>query len=231
VATVITVQSTAGLRSARPVDARTLLRQVREIIRHENVRSIKIGALGSSSNARALARYLPTIAGNAPVVLDPVMRPTRGAGRLLDRGGHRSILRMLENVTVVTPNVLEAEALLGVRIRSLEDAERAGHELVGLGARAALVKGGHLPKRAAGNGVVDVLVIGRKVVRLRGPRVRHSAHGTGCMLSSLIAGRLARAATVDDAAIEEAVGWATRELRRALARPLRIGDGLLVLSP
>jgi hydroxymethylpyrimidine/phosphomethylpyrimidine kinase len=138
---------------------------------------------------------------------------------------------MLDSVTVVTPNVPEAEALLGVRIRSLEDAERAARELVRLGARAALVKGGHLPKRATRNGVVDVLAVGRKVVRLRGPRVAHAAHGTGCMLSSLIAGRLAHSATADDAAVEEAVRWATRELRRALARPLRIGDGLLVLSP
>ncbi len=229
--TVVTVQSTAGLRSAHPVDQRTLIRQVREIILHENVRSIKIGALGSSSNARAVARLLPALARDAPVVLDPVMRPTLGAKRLLDRGGLRAILGMLESVTVVTPNVPEAEALLGVRIRSVEDAERAARALVELGARAALVKGGHLPARAARDGVVDVLALGHRVTRFRGPRVDEAPHGTGCTLSSLIAGHLARAANIDDVAVEDAVAWAKRELRRALARPLRIGDGLLVLSP
>src|SRR5579859_8198396 len=93
--TVVTVQSTAGLRSAHSISARTLLRQVSEIMRHENVRSIKIGALGSSSNARAIARHLPKLARDIPVVLDPVMRPTLGRGsRLLERGALRSVLRM-----------------------------------------------------------------------------------------------------------------------------------------
>src|SRR6476659_6310061 len=82
-ATLVTVQSTAGMRSSRPVETRLLLEQIREVFAHQNIRSIKIGALGSASNARGVARWLATLRGRVAVVLDPVIRPTNGRTRLL----------------------------------------------------------------------------------------------------------------------------------------------------
>src|SRR5439155_23073615 len=118
--------------------------------------------------------------------------------------------------------------LLGASIASIEDAERAARSLVEMGARAALVKGGHLPGGPRGV-VTDVLAIGGETRRLRAPRVEAVPHGTGCTLSSLVAGRLAPARSIDDAAIVAAVRWAKRRLARGLARSLRIGDGLSVI--
>jgi len=179
-----------------------------------------------------VARFVVTMRGRVPVVLDPVLRATRGQGqaRLLDPAALDVVRRMLKHVTVVTPNVPEAETLLGARVRSVEDAERAAVALVRLGARAALVKGGHLPRRTSGS-VTDVLAVGDRIVRFRAPRVAGEVHGTGCTLSSLIAGRLARARKVDDDALVDAIGWAKQMLRRALARPLSIGEGPRVMAP
>src|SRR5258706_10234996 len=109
--TLLTIQSTSGLRASRPVETRTLLEQVRELELHQRIRSIKIGALGSASNARGIARYLATLGGRVPIVLDPVLRATRGRGqaRLLEAAALEVLRNMLKYVTVVTPNALEAE--------------------------------------------------------------------------------------------------------------------------
>jgi hydroxymethylpyrimidine/phosphomethylpyrimidine kinase len=229
VVAVTTVQSTAGLRSSRPVPSRQLLEQLRELRRHERIRSIKIGALGSAANARAIGRWLATVRG-IPVVLDPVMRASRGASRarLLERAAGPALFALMKRVTLVTPNAEEAATLLEMPVRSIRDAERAARALVLLGPRAALVKGGHLD--LGSREATDVLAIGRRLVHFRAARVKEELHGTGCALSSLIAGRLARARRIDDDAIVGAVRWAKRKLTRALARPLEIGDGLRVLS-
>jgi len=242
-ATVLTVQTTAGLRAAHPVDSALLLRQIRELFLHQNIRSIKIGALGSASNARVVARWLGTAARRVPVVFDPVMQATLGSNTSLlgPPSSNHILLAIAKRATVVTPNVPEAQAMLRARILSVEDAERAARELVRLGARAALVKGGHLPARSSTEATTDVLAVGRHLFHLKARRVRSVVHGTGCTLASLIAGRLARAASsqvatrarpaVSDDAIIDAVRWAKRHLRRALAHPWRIGDGSQVIDP
>ena len=80
VASVLTVQSTRGLRRVVPVDARVWVAQARVVLADQNVRAIKTGALGSAANVRAAAK----LAGRVPLVVDPVMIPTRGRARLLD---------------------------------------------------------------------------------------------------------------------------------------------------
>jgi hydroxymethylpyrimidine kinase/phosphomethylpyrimidine kinase len=231
VVAVSTIQSTSGLRSSHPVGAPLLLRQIRELWSRQNIRSIKIGALGSLENTRAVARWLATISDRVPVVIDPVLRASRGqrSARLLDERATSLLLGMAKLAAVITPNVPEAEALLGERIRSVRDAERAANRLVAAGARAALVKGGHLPTRSSPEGTTDVLAVRGSVFHLRARRVKTKLHGTGCTLASLIAGKLALAQHVDDDAIVAAVRWAKKELGRALARPVSIGPGLLVL--
>ena len=90
--------------------------------------------------------FLRTHSPKVPVVIDPVMRSTRGArgALLLEAGAKRALLDMIDLATVITPNISEAESFLGVQITSLGDAESAARALVKRGARAALVKGGHL---------------------------------------------------------------------------------------
>ncbi len=233
VVTVVTVQSTAGVLSTHPVPTRQVLDQIRELCARQRIRSIKIGALGSRPNVKGVARLLRTIASRIPVVLDPVMRPTLGAraARLLDDDARSALLDMIGLATVVTPNIAEAEAFLGTRIASLAHAEDAARALVRAGARAALVKGGHLIEGRRAHQTTDVLAVGDRIVHFRAPRIPGSIHGTGCTLASLIAGRLAHARRVDDEAIVDAISWAKQRLKRALRRAIRIGPGQLVFSP
>jgi hydroxymethylpyrimidine/phosphomethylpyrimidine kinase len=227
---VLTVQSTAGLRASEPVPTAQLLLQVRELWAHQNVKAIKIGALGSLANVRGVTRWLAGLHGKVPIVIDPVLRASRGRrdAALLESAGVAALLAMLELATVVTPNAREAEALLGWRVRSLAEAEHAARALVDLGARAALVKGGHLG--ASTGDVTDVLAVGRRFIHLRAPRVRAVPHGTGCTLASLIAGKLAAAGRAGDSEIVAAVRWAKRRLAARIAAPLRVGAGQLVMS-
>jgi hydroxymethylpyrimidine/phosphomethylpyrimidine kinase len=227
---VLTVQSTAGLRASEAVPTARVLAQVRELWARENVKAIKIGALGSLANVRGVSRWLSGLRGKVPIVIDPVLRASRGKpdAPLLETAGIAALLEMVELATVVTPNALEAEALLGERVRSLGDAEGAARALVARGARSVLVKGGHLVGGATRE-TTDVLAVGERVIHLKAPRVSTVPHGTGCTLASLIAGKLAAAGQARDADIVAAARWAKKELAARIARPWRVGAGQLVM--
>jgi hydroxymethylpyrimidine/phosphomethylpyrimidine kinase len=223
VAAVLTVQSTSGLRAAHTVRTKLVLEQAREVLSHQRVGAIKTGALGSSANLKAVAHLLaehPRI----PVVIDPVMMPTRGAGRLLAERALGALRReLLPRATLVTANVPEAEAITGTRILDVEAATRAAVAIRALGAQAVLVKGGHL----AGPESIDVLCTDKGIVLLAGKRVKlpNGLHGGGCTLASLIAGRLA----LGDALLP-AVKWAKKVHAAALVLPRDVGGELRVLA-
>jgi hydroxymethylpyrimidine/phosphomethylpyrimidine kinase len=138
----------------------------------------------------------------------------------------------LPRATLATVNVAEAEALLGAPVRTVADARDAARELARGGARAVLVKGGHMEGAMA----VDVLAVDGAIVELRARRlVLPPMHGTGCTLASLVAGRLAqgragqRARRIGRVALIDAVRWAKRAHHRALARAVDIGEGARVV--
>ena len=219
---VSTVQSTSGLRAARPVAASVWKTQAREVLAHQRVRAFKLGALGSAANVRAAGELLAT-RRDMPAVVDPVLVPTRGQARLLSEHALRTLRRdLVPRATIVTANAPEAEALTGSRVTNLREARAAAAMLVSMGARAALVKGGHL----SGASSVDVLFHDGEWTELGAPRLRlrRPVHGGGCALSSLIAGRLA----CGDG-IPRAVRFAKRALHAALARAIDVGGDLAVL--
>ncbi|HEY3819418.1 MAG TPA: bifunctional hydroxymethylpyrimidine kinase/phosphomethylpyrimidine kinase [Polyangiaceae bacterium] len=228
---VVTVQSTAGLRSARAVPAREVAAQAGEVLRHQRVRAVKIGALGSESNVRAVASLLGRYPG-VPVVVDTPMLPTRGKARLLSAGAVAALRdELLPRATLVTVNAEEAHALVGEPVPTVGAAHDAARALVKMGARAALVKGGHLGP-ATGPSAIDVLAIGGQVVELRARRLAIGAvHGTGCTLASLIAGRLATrdGARVDAEGLVAAIRWAKRVHHAALARAADVGGAMRVV--
>lgn len=232
VAAVLTVQSTRGLARVEAVSKRTWLEQARRVLADQNVRAIKIGALGSAENVRAAAKLAAE--RRVPVVVDPVMLPSRalhprragergGRARLLDSDALRAMRRLVSRATLVTANVAEAETLTGERVADSESARAAARALVAMGARAALVKGGHL----AGREAVDVLAVGSKLHELSAPRLRlrRDVHGTGCFLASLVAARLA---------LGDDLLAATRRAKRAhsawLSRAIDVGAGARVLA-
>ncbi len=224
---VQTVQSTAGLRSVLPTPAGHLRAQVDEILAHQRVRALKTGALGSTENVRAVIELLKS-RPELPTVVDPVMIATRSpeGARLLDDEALAAMRELCALATVVTPNIDEAEALLACKIRDQKDQREAALALVARGARAAVVKGGHLP----GPQVIDALAAGDQVTLLRvARRQKAEFHGGGCLFAALIAGRLAMAPTPQKAeAIGCAVADAKRLLTRAILRAVDVGDGLLV---
>jgi hydroxymethylpyrimidine kinase/phosphomethylpyrimidine kinase len=229
VVALATVQSTGGLRRAWALPARQVVEQAREVLRHQRIRAVKVGALGSAANVRAVASLLaahPEIA----VVVDTPMLPSRGRARLLDRAGVHTLRRvLLPRATLVTVNAAEAAALVGESVRTVGEAHDAARTLVTRwGARAALVKGGHL----TGSTATDVLAVGDEVIELRARRLPGAgAHGTGCTFAALVAGRLALrpGPRVDRDALVGAVRWAKRLHHAALARAVDVGGGARVL--
>lgn len=230
VVALMTVQSTSGLEASAPVPSKEVLAQARAVLKHQRVRALKVGALGSVNNVRAVGELLATHKELANVV-DPVMLPTRGRARLLEERGVAALrTHLVPRSKLLTANVPEAEALLGARVTNVSDAHDAAVALVRLGAKAALVKGGHL---ASGTHAVDVLAVGDEVIELRAPRLRlKPVHGGGCALASLIAGRLAvQGGAWDDEAIVAAVKWAKKQHHAALSRAQDVGGDLRVLVP
>ncbi len=227
-ASLITVQSTAGLRGVRPVPSQDMVAQVAEVLRHQRVRAVKVGALGSEANVRALARLLARH-DSIPVVLDTPILPTRGRTRLLSVRAVAAVKKELMAVaTLVTVNLAEARALLGEPVRTVAEAHDAARALVSTGARAVLVKGGHMEGEVA----TDVLALGGTVTEFRAHRlVLPPVHGAGCTLASLVAGRIARRATdgLEDAEIIAAMRWAKRVHHAALAKAVDVGHGMRVL--
>lgn len=229
-AAVLTVQSTAGLRTVRALAAREVVAQATEVLRHQRVRAVKVGALGSEANVRAVARLLARHA-QVPLVVDTPMAATRGRARLLTARAVAALRdELLPRATVVTVNTDEAGVLTGERVRTVGEAHDAALALARLGPMAVVVKGGHLT--ASDATATDVLVVGGEVVELRARRIPGSAvHGTGCTFASLVAGRLAvRTATrVKSETVVDAVQWAKRVHHAALERALDVGGTMRVL--
>jgi hydroxymethylpyrimidine/phosphomethylpyrimidine kinase len=223
---LLTVQSTHGLRAVFVVPARRLVSQAEEVVAAQRVRAIKVGAMGSAANVREMAGWLAR-RPHLPVVVDTVLAPTLGRERLLQRGALTALKRvLLPRATLITANALEAEALMDQPVRNVVEARVAAMALVeATGARAALVKGGHLQ----GPRAVDVLAADGRVYELAAPRLRGPAiHGSGCALASLIAGRLAAGEE-----LVAAIRWAKRMHHVALSRARDVGgpQRVLVFDP
>ena len=221
----LTVQSTAGLRSVRALPARELSLQAIEVMRHQRVRAVKVGALGSRENVRAVARLLAQHA-DVPAVVDTPMSPTRGSARLLAARALAALKdELLPRATLLTANLAEVHALLGERVRTVSEAHDAARALARLGARAAIVKGGHMD----GPNAIDVLAVDGEVIELRARRLAlPPTHGCGCTFASLIAGRLSvrASARLDRDTLVLAIRWAKRVHHAALARSVDVGQGL-----
>jgi len=200
VVTAITAQDTRGVRAVHPVPAAIVREQLDAIADDLPPEACKTGMLGNREIVEVVAAGIG--AHRWPhYVLDPVIRSTSGTV-LLDTGGVaalRSVLLPLAEC--VTPNLDELEELTGVTARDPDAMVRGAEALRMLGARSALVTGGHL----AGDVIVDVLVSKEGTRRFEHPRIAAtSTHGTGCVLSAAIAAGLARGAPLD-VAVEEAI--------------------------
>jgi len=222
VVTAVTAQNTVGVRAWQGLPPELVTRQIDALADDLPPLAVKSGMLGSAELVEAVAagiarRRLPRY------VLDPVMVATSG-DRLLERAAERLIAeRLVPLATLVTPNLDEAAILVGDRVTAPGEMERAGRALLKLGAQAALVKGGHLPREEEGEGdeIVDVLVTDGAVRRFTHSRLdTTSTHGTGCTLSAAIAAGLAHGRPLERA-VEDALDF----VHRAIAAAPGLGHG------
>ena len=191
----LTVQNTLGVTDVLAVAPAFVQAQMRAVLDDIGADAVKTGMLGDAAMVAAVADVLvdhPPI----PIVDDPVM-VAKGGARLLDAAAVGAVkARLLPIATLLTPNTPELEALTGRTIATEGEAVAAGRTLIDAGARAVLVKGGHLE----GDEVADWLLTADGEQRFASPRIatRHT-HGTGCTLASAVACGLAKGQPLADA--------------------------------
>jgi len=206
--TALTAQNTLGVRSIHGVPVEFVADQIDAVAEDIGVDAVKIGMLHAAPVVRTVAAALQRHR-LATVVIDPVMVATSGA-TLIESGALDALVRALFPLAMlITPNLDEAGLLVGRTLQTESDMEGAAQDLIAGGARAVLVKGGHL----ASDTVSDLLLIpGTTPVWLRHPRIATAnTHGTGCTLSSAIAAFLALGSD-----LEQAVRQAHAYVREAL---------------
>ncbi len=218
----LTAQHTRGVAAVHVPDVGFLRAQIDACFEDFDVAAVKLGMLATAevihAVADALERHRPR-----HLVLDPVMVATSGA-RLLEPSALDALRgRLLPMASVITPNLPEAELLLGTAIGDRAAMRAALDALAAMGARAVLLKGGHLP----GDGeVVDLFADGGVLREFAHPRLRVDAHGTGCTLASAVAAQLGLGLPLD-----QACAAAADYVHRALRQGYRPGRGeVLVLD-
>ncbi|OTF12807.1 bifunctional hydroxymethylpyrimidine kinase/phosphomethylpyrimidine kinase [Halorubrum sp. SD612] len=237
VVTATTAQNTRGVEDVHPLPADHVASQYAAVADDFAVGAIKTGMLATAETVEQVTELVAET--DAPLVVDPVMVAATG-DRLLSPAAEDAYEGLIADATLVTPNADEAAVLTDAPVDTPADAERAGRELVALGADAALVKGGHLDGESGErDAVVDTLVraddaggsaperVAPTVDRFETPRIDTEAtHGSGCALSSAIAARLARGEPLRDA-VHAAVAGMTEAVRRGYD----VGEGPGAVNP
>jgi hydroxymethylpyrimidine/phosphomethylpyrimidine kinase len=215
--TALTAQNTEGVFAVLPVPPDFVRRQIEVVLADIGADAVKTGMLHDAGVIEAVAAGLAERAPAVPLVVDPVM-VAKGGARLIEAAALDALKRLLiGRAAVLTPNLPEAEILCGRPIADAAGMQAGGEELLRLGCRAVLMKGGHL----AGETVTDVLVTARASKVWHSPRIRsRHTHGTGCTLASAIAAGLAQGLGVEDA-----IDRAHIYVQRAIATAPGLGRG------
>ena len=220
--TAITAQNTLGVNDIMEIPAALVSAQIDAVMQDIGVQAAKTGMLASAEIIDVVARAIQHY-GIRNLVVDPVMVAKGGARLLRDDAVVALRQQLLPLAAVVTPNLPEAEVLLGRPIRTLDERRQAARDLVSLGARAAVVKGGHADEHLA----IDHFFDGAQVVELQSPRVAtRNTHGSGCVFSAAMAAGLAKGSDTL-AAVHEAKAFITA----AIESSLEVGRGNGPVNP
>jgi hydroxymethylpyrimidine/phosphomethylpyrimidine kinase len=214
--TAVTAQNTRGVSAVETLSPGIVSAQIAAVVEDFPIAALKTGMLANAGIIGAVARVL-RVSRVGPLILDPVMVAKSG-DRLLDADALGALTRdLLPLAALVTPNLPEAEVLTGMPVRTLEEQREAARRIVGLGARAVVVKGGH----AESAEIVDVLFDGQTFTEFRAERVPGtSTHGTGCTFSAAIAAQLALGR-----GIQEAIPLAQAYVAKAIRNAPGLGHG------
>jgi hydroxymethylpyrimidine/phosphomethylpyrimidine kinase len=219
VVTALTAQNTQGVAAIHDVPGDFIAAQIDAVFFDFAIAAVKIGMLSQAAAIEAIADgFARHRAKN--IVLDPVIRATSGDALLANEALESLRRELIPRALIVTPNLPEAAALTGASVaRNEREMEAQAREILSLGARRVLIKGGH----GGGDDSVDLLVGEGEVVRLSAKRIAtKNTHGTGCTLSSAIAAGLAKGRDVVTAC-QEAKAYVTAAI--AHADELKVGHG------
>jgi hydroxymethylpyrimidine/phosphomethylpyrimidine kinase len=217
--TALTIQNTQGVTALYPTEPAVLKDTIAALLADGRVKAIKVGMLANRANAEVVSEILqsnPLL----PSVLDPVFHSSNG--RDLADAACQEFVReqLIKRASVITPNLVEASALTGLRVENLEAMKSAARKLVEMGAPAVVVTGGHLDK------AIDVFFDGSALEVFMGDRVKpDNTHGTGCTFSSAIAANLALGRQLRDAVVL-AKAYVTEAIRKAYV----VGPGRVPLN-
>lgn len=181
--TAVTVQNTKGVKSVVSIPVDIIKNQIIHTANDIKPDAIKIGMLHSSKVVRCVVQSLKKIKVKK-IILDPVMI-AKGGAKLIDSRAVQNLKKsLLKQVSLVTPNIPEAETLTGIKIKNKKDMILAANKMIELGARNVLIKGGHLRTKK----VEDIFLSKKDLKIFTSKRYRtKNTHGTGCTLSSAIA--------------------------------------------
>jgi len=231
VVTALTAQNTLGVHGVLPIDPSFVSAQLVAVLDDITLGAVKVGMLANSEIVAAVAKDLAAYSRHGIIVVDPVMISKNGRPLLEDAGVDEAVRSLFPLAHVLTPNIPEAEHLLGKEIRDTKEMDAASQELLGfisckrdpLKSRGVIIKGGHLE----GNAPVDVLACAEGVFHLAGERVETThTHGTGCAFSSALAVFLAAGDPISKAA-SKAKTFVAKAIRRAFS----IGRGIGPVNP
>ncbi|MBT8419357.1 MAG: bifunctional hydroxymethylpyrimidine kinase/phosphomethylpyrimidine kinase [Gammaproteobacteria bacterium] len=220
--TALTAQNTVGVLEIYPVPASFVTRQISAVLTDIGADAVKIGMLYSVELIAAIASSLRTHDARN-IVLDPVMTAQSGDGLFQGEAIDAIKKHLMPLTDIVTPNIPEAEILLGREFKDSADMRRGAKQLAEYGSRNILIKGGH----SAGNDSTDLLylVAEDRFVTFPGERLEtRNNHGTGCTLSSAIASFLAKGNGIE-AAIEKAKAYITHAIRAGADYTIGQGHG------
>ena len=180
--TAVTIQNTTGVNSIVSIDPKEISNQIEFTSEDIKPDAIKIGMLHSSNVIKSVIRSLDIIKVKK-IILDPVMVAKGGAKLIDDEAVELLKNKLLKKVSLITPNIPEAEILTGTKIKNKKDMIFAASILIELGAKNVFIKGGHLDSKM----IEDIFVNKNEIMIIKNRRITTSnTHGTGCTLSSAI---------------------------------------------
>jgi hydroxymethylpyrimidine/phosphomethylpyrimidine kinase len=214
--TSLTVQNTQGVQAVHNTPSSELREQLEVLINDCDIDAVKIGMLGNRGNAVVVGEFLDAHKFSL-VVHDPVMKSSSDS-ELLDNAGVKYVAtELLKRANVITPNVPEAEILTGITIKDVTDMEAAARKLAEMGAKAVVVKGGHMEK------ATDVVFDGKDMHQLGGDKVKlENTHGTGCTFASALTAQMAAGR-----GLVEAATLAKAYVMKAIEKAYPVGKGRL----
>jgi hydroxymethylpyrimidine kinase / phosphomethylpyrimidine kinase / thiamine-phosphate diphosphorylase len=220
--TAITAQNTHEVAGIFEIETEIIKKQINSVMADIPPDAIKIGMVYSKEVIQAVSKLIPI--SKSPIILDPIFAAGSGAKLLLDNALEHFIADLIPISTLITPNLMEAEKLTNVKIKSEIEAIEAARQIKKFGAENVIIKGGHFNNKFVTDFLLDS---GGRLVKFTNPRLAiKETHGSGCNFSAAAAAFLARGFSVEDAC-----SLANQYIHNAINNVLKLGRGLLVTNP